>query len=513
MSFFESLIVLLLVAAVLLQVSRRLSLPYPAMLAGAGVLVACLPGSPAIGIEPNTALALFIAPVIVDAAYDFPPGAALRLLGSLLVFAVLAVVVTAALVAVLGHVVLGLPLAAALALGAIVAPPDAAAAQAVLSVVPVPRRIEELLKGESLFNDATALLLFSGALAVQAHGAIHVTTGLRLVAAVPGGVVLGVVLALGLRKVNPFFRDTLGGNLFQFVGTYLIWILAERLEFSAVLCAIAFAMTLAHMPEQRSYPRMRVQSFAVWSAVVFTLNVLAFLIMGMQARSIVSRMQGAALGRSLRFAGLIVVTVIVARLLIVVAFRGVTAWLARRRGKKKTASLQEAVFVGWSGMRGFVTLATAFALPAQFPERDTLVLTAFAVVLGTLVVQGLSLRPLIRMLGLDDAREGVRELDKARVKLAGAALGSLEERGGEAEAVLKPLYALEQREAREGRCSQALQAVRDGGLAAVAAERESLEALRSGNQIGIEAYLQLQEEIDWRELTLLREEQRRIAEV
>jgi CPA1 family monovalent cation:H+ antiporter len=512
-SFFESLLVLLLIAAVLLQASRRLSLPYPAMLAFAGVLVAFIPGSPDIGIEPQTALALFIAPIIVDAAYDFPPAAALRLLGSLLTFAVFAVIATTTLVAVLGRVMLHLPLAAAIALGAIVAPPDAAAASAVLSSIRVPRRVEELLKGESLFNDATALLLFSGALAVQAHRGMDVATGARLVAAVPGGVVLGVALAFLLRWVNSFFRDTLGGNLLQFVGTYLVWIAAERLGLSAVLCTIAFAMTLARMPEQRSFPRMRVQSFAVWSAVVFTLNVLAFLIMGMQARSLLSHMQGPSLRQSLRFSAVIVVTVILVRLLIVVAFHLVTSLIARRSGRPRKATLQEAIFVGWSGMRGFVTLATAFALPQAFPQRDTLVLTAFGVVLGTLVLQGLSLRPLIRWLGLDDPGKELRELTQARARLADAAIASFAANDRPPANLLRGIYELEGRAARDANDTYALDDLRRSGLSAIAAEREGLEAIRNRNEIGIGAYLQLQEEIDWRGLTLLRDEERRIEEV
>jgi len=176
-TFFESLLALLLAAIILLQISRRLSLPYPAMLAAAGVIVALIPGSPAISIEPETALALFMAPVVLDAAYDFPIGAVRRMRRQLIVFAVFAVVATAALVALLGWKLIGLPIAAAVALGAIVAPPDAAAATAVLKAVSIPRDADTVLKGESLFNDATALLLFTGALAVLSSGALTAGVG------------------------------------------------------------------------------------------------------------------------------------------------------------------------------------------------------------------------------------------------------------------------------------------------------------------------------------------------
>jgi monovalent cation/hydrogen antiporter len=279
-TFFESLLVLLLAAIFLLQVARRLSLPYPAMLAAAGVVVALIPGSPVIQFAPETALALFIAPALVDAAFDFPPGAARRFWGPLVALAIFAVLATAAVVAWIGWTFLGLPIAAAIALGAIVAPPDAAAASAVLTVVSIPRSTEVVLKGESLFNDATALLLFSGAVAIQSNNSFNLATSLRLAVAVPGGVLFGVGCALILRRVNRFVVGTLGGNLLQFVLAYLIWIAAAHLGLSAVLCVIAFAMTAARSPELNRSARMRVHSYAVWSSVVFALNVFAFLLMG-----------------------------------------------------------------------------------------------------------------------------------------------------------------------------------------------------------------------------------------
>jgi NhaP-type Na+/H+ or K+/H+ antiporter len=264
MTFFESLLVLLLCAIVLLQVARRLALPYPAMLAGAGVIVALIPGAPTIPIEPSTYLALFIAPALVDAAYDFPPGATRRFLAPLITFAVVAVILTTGVVAWIASAFLGLPLAAGVALGAIVAPPDAAAATAVLRNFSIPRSTDAVLKGESLFNDATALLLFSGALTLLASGGLRLGVGLRLGFAVPGGVLLGIACAYLVRFVNPLVKDTLGGNLLQFVLSYLVWIVADHLHLSAVLCVIAFAMTLARNTYASSFDaRMRVHSYAV----------------------------------------------------------------------------------------------------------------------------------------------------------------------------------------------------------------------------------------------------------
>jgi len=195
MTFFESLLALLLVAIALLQLARRLSLPYPTMLAGAGVIVAMIPNAPSFSIDPATSLALFIAPAVVDAAFDFPPGATRRFVAPLVTYAVIAVVLTTAVVAWIAWALLGLPLAAGIALGAVVSPPDAAAATAVLRKFSLPRQADAVLKGESLFNDATALLLFSGALTVLERGGLSLPIGLRLGFAAPGGLLLGILCA------------------------------------------------------------------------------------------------------------------------------------------------------------------------------------------------------------------------------------------------------------------------------------------------------------------------------
>lgn len=282
MSFFESLLVLLAVAILLLQVTRRLSIPYPTILAAGGVGLALLPGVPQIALEPETALALFIAPALVDAAFDFPAVTARNLWQPLFALAVLAVVLSAAAVAGLGMALAGLPLFPALALGAIVAPPDAAAATAILGGVSMPSRVVAVLKGESLLNDASALLLFAAATSAYAHGSANAGFALRVAIAVPGGILLGIVLALVVgRFVMPLVTGTLGGTLMEFVTCFGVWILAERLELSAVLCLVAIAMTIARTAGLTTRARTRIHSYAVWDTAVFLLNVLAFLLMGL----------------------------------------------------------------------------------------------------------------------------------------------------------------------------------------------------------------------------------------
>ncbi len=507
MTFFESLLVLLLAAILLLQVARRFGLPYPAMLAAGGMLVALIPGSPNIRIEPETALALFIAPALVDAAFDFPVASAVRFWRPLVMLAVLAVLMTSGVVAWIGWRFAGLPLAAAVALGAIVAPPDAAAAITILRSVSVPANTAAVLKGESLFNDAAALLLYGGAVAIVEHGGLTAGVGARLLLAAPGGIVLGIALAMLVRRLNRFVTGTLGGNLLQFVMTWLAWIVASRLELSAVLCLVAFAMSLAQASDANSAPRMRVHSYAVWATVVFLLNVIAFLVMGMQVRSIIAGMRTTSLADALGFAGIVVLAVIGVRFVVVIAINR-AAQFASMRGDTPVPLLRQGILVGWSGMRGLVTLATAFALPGSFPHRDLIVLTAFSVVMATTVLQGLTLRPLIQLLRLDRSGDSARELSDARARLIATALATLEQQtGAEAEAI-RGSYRMRAGSAGPG----SLRRHRGIGLAAIAAERAELGRMLNQHQIDPDTFDVLQEEIDWRALDLLPQQERRIEE-
>ncbi len=511
MTFFESLLLLMLAAIALLQVARRLSLPYPAMLAGAGLILAFIPGTPVFNIDPETYLALFIAPVLVDAAFDFPPGAMSRLRAPLLWLAVGGVLLTAGVVAWMTHSMLGVSAAAGLALGGIVAPPDAAAATAVLRSVSIPRNTSAVLQGESLFNDSTALLLFSAGLAVVSSHGLHPAVALRLAAAVPGGILFGIAAAWVAVRLNSYAQGTLGGNLLQFVMAYAVWIIAARLQLSAVLATVTFAMTLSRNPKISQFnARMRIQSYAVWSAVVFALNALAFMLMGLQARSIVHTLSTTQLKAAMIFAVEVTLAVIVLRMLVVLLYYAV---YARTLPGDRKPTLQQILFVGWCGMRGFVTMATALSLPASFPQRDTLVLTAFTVVIATLVLQGVTLAPLVRLLRLDKMQDSTAEIASARTALAQAALDSIAGRRGPEADNLRYHYTVLLDADRDEGCNASLRRMRAFSLHAVMAKRKRLEELRADNSISVEDYLGLQEQIDWAEMTMLADEDRKIEEI
>ena len=512
MSFFESLLALLAVAILLLQVSRRLAIPYPTMLAAAGVGLALIPGAPRIMLDPHVALPLFIAPTLVDAAFDFPAGAARRLWQPLFALAVIAVLLSAGAVAWLGVAMEGLPLYAALALGAIVAPPDAAAATAILSNVQLPRRSVVVLKGESLLNDASALLLFSGALWVQGHGGLEAGLALHVGLAVPGGVLMGILLAKLFSRLTPLVTGTLGGNLLEFVTSIGVWVIADRLGLSAVLCLVAFAMTVARGAGLRIRPRMRIHSYAVWDTVVFLLNVLAFLLMGFQARTIVGDMAPERLREAAVFALAVIAALIAVRMAWVLLYYLLTRRSSSFGRGTKPPTLRHGLLVGWCGMRGLVTLATAIALPSSFPQRDLIVLTAFTVVLATLVVQGLTLAPLARLLKLDGDDGLTAELATARADLAAAALTALDGETGPAADHWRYSFEIARAAAEPQGDPAPAETKHRLGCAAILRQRERLEELRAEQRVGPDAFLILQEELDFKEVALSNDDERHIEE-
>ncbi len=319
MALFQSILTLLLLSVLLLQASRRLHIPYPTMLAVAGVLVAALPWAAALSFDPALALALFIAPAILNSAFDFPLRAIRTYWPSLLALAVVAVLVTTAVVAWAGVALGGLPMAAAVVLGAIVSPPDAAAAAAMLNRPDLPRSTATVLKGESLLNDAVALLIFGVALDVATDGGPVALALPRLALAIPGGLLVGFVAGQFALFVMKFLIGTLGGILFQFLMTFATWIIADRLGVSPILAVVATAMTAAQRDGNMA-ALDRIHSNAVWVVVVFVLNVMAFLFVGLEARDIVRTLPAQQLRHDLRFAGIVLAIVIGVRIVLVMTY-------------------------------------------------------------------------------------------------------------------------------------------------------------------------------------------------
>ncbi|RVD60034.1 sodium:proton antiporter [Mesorhizobium sp. M2D.F.Ca.ET.185.01.1.1] len=503
MALFELTLVLLLIAVALTALSRRLEIPYPSLLALAGVGIAFVPGAPTIEIDPELALALFIAPVLLDAAFDTSLRDLQRYRLSLILLALGAVVFTAVVVAFVGWTMGGLPIAAAIALGAIVAPPDAVAASAVLNQFKVPHRITAILQGESLLNDATALLIYRISVAAAIGSLVWREAVPVILLATIGSVFAGYVF--GRLSLITFSRieDAASSTVVQFAGTFAVWIIADKLGLSAIITIVVYAITLARGGPRRMSPRRRVSTYSVWESAVFVLNVLAFVLMGLQARSIIGRLSGDGQGEAFLFAATVLAVVIVARLVWVAGYVAVIRWFARvdiGDQPLDAPTFRGAVLVGWCGMRGLVTLVAAVALPVGFPGRDPIVLAAFAVVLGTLVLQGMTLKPLLRRLNFPRDTTVDREVALARVAVMEAALDVLSRKTSAAAAVVREQYEAQRRIAEDPEHAQAATEYDRLRLYAIKRQRDTLEELRSNGTIGDEAYHRLEEEIDWAEL-------------
>lgn len=512
MSLFETLLTLMLVAIAFLQLSRKLKVPYPTMLAIAGMLVAALPWAPDIGIDPKLALALFVTLGLFDAAVNLPPRTLRQNWLPLVSLAGIAVLLTVAAVAWVGVAVAGLPLAVAVTLGAIVAPPDAAAANALLSKYDLPRGTSIILRGESLLNDAVSLLIYTVAVATAAKTFTVPSYLPQLALAVPGGVLLGFVIGRVYIAIGPRLSGTLGGTLFEFVTTFGTWVVADRLHLSAILAVVVLAMVVSHHMPARRGALHRVNSFAVWEGVVFCLNVLAFLLLGLQARHIVLDLWSEKLIPALMFAGAVFATVVLARLAWVFAYGKAMAWLSGGGViEQRPQTGAQSLVAGWCGIRGLVTMATALALPADFPSRDLVQLCALAVVLGTLVIQGLTLGPLLKRLEFPPDGVGER-MSKARVALSEAAIALLAEKSDRPAEILREVYEAERDIVRDGKHPHEVSKLDHYRRDVVDAKRRKLLELRRNDEIDDDTFHVLQQELDWAELSAAKPQDQELLE-
>ncbi len=511
MHAFEQLLGLFAAAVILAGAARRVGAPYPVFLALGGALLAFLPGAPSFSVPADLALALFVAPVLLDAAYD----ASLRDLkdnwvpvAGLVIFAV---GFTTAAVAFIAHALLpAIPWTAAIALGAIVAPPDAVVAAAVLRPLQPPHRILTVLEGESLLNDASALLIYRLAVGAVAANAFSIkAVAPTFLLAVAGSLLAGPALAWVVLRSIARVQHVPTAIILQFVTTFGVWMLAERVGLSGVLTVVCYAITLARTSPERTPAQRRLPTYAVWETVVFALNILAFIFIGLQIRPILESLAAADRTRYFAVAGAILLTVIVVRVAWHMSFNAVVRWRHRRFGFHPPRpmlgpSVGSGLVISWAGMRGIVSLAAALALPGEFPYRDLIVLTTFAVVLGTLVLQGLTLKPLLRALDLRDDDPVGREVNAARERALRAGLESFaKDNSPAADAVRKEFtahLAYQQTEADAGDGTRS--AHREIHRGAIQAARQAMIAMREDDEIGDDAFHRLEQELDRLEIAV-----------
>ena len=524
----EAILALLVAAAAMAFVAGRVGMPYALALVIGGLALGFVPGLPRVALEPQYVFVLFLPPLLYYAALqsswrDFR--ANIRPI-STLAFG-LTLFTTAVVAAVAKWLIPDFSWATAFVLGAIVSPPDAVAATAVAQRLRVPKRVVTILEGESLINDAAAIVAYRFAVAATIEGTFSLSSAtLRFVLVGAGGVGVGWAVGWAIAKVRPRIRDVSVETAFSLLTPYIAYLPAEHLGVSGVLAVVTTGLYLSRHYPRIVAPAARLRAYAVWDTLVFVLNCLVFILIGLQLPAILARLKDDTDIRLLVAYGTIVsLATILVRIAWVFPATVVPRWLLPSLREREPMPPMGQVFViAWTGMRGIVSLAAALALPMQFPNRDLILFLTFCVICTTLLAQGLTLPWIIRRLGVqEDGSQEAEEEVTARYLSALAALERLDalkgpttaSPAGNEAAVARVRAEYEQRigyysarlvdpmrgddDAADG---SVCRNVEDAHREALAAERRMLLRLRDDGVIGDEILRRVQHALDLEESRL-----------
>ncbi len=429
-----ALTVVLAATVALLVVAQLSRIPYPILLVVGGLALGLAPGIPTVELEPDLVLVILLPPILYAAAFFTPLRELRRNVRPISLLAVGLVLATMVTVAAAAHVVLGFAWAPAFVLGAVVSPTDPIAATAIASRLGVPGRIVTIVEGESLINDGTALVAYKFAIAAVATGTFSlVDAGGEFIVSTLGGIGVGiavgvVVAAVRKRLDNPPVEITIA--LFT---AYFAYLPAEEIGVSGVLAAVTVGIYMGRLTSQLTTPTTRIQGLGVWEILTFLINSALFVLIGLQLPTVLDGIQQNGAAQLIAEGALIAAVVIATRIAWVFPLTygpSLLGW----QDRESTPPWQHTLLVAWTGMRGAVSLAAALAVPlaidagGAFPERDSIIYLAFSVILGTLLVQGLSLPLLIRWLDVDDAdAELEHEESTARLLAVESALERIDE--------------------------------------------------------------------------------------
>jgi monovalent cation/hydrogen antiporter len=412
--------------------------PYPILMVLGGLALSFMPGLPDFELPPDVILVAFLPPLLYSAAFftslrDLR--ANVRPIGLLSIGLVGA---TTVVVAVVAHSVIdGLPWAAAFVLGAVVSPTDPVAATAIAHRLGVPRRTVTIVEGESLVNDATALVLYRAAVVAAVTGAFSLwESGARLVVDAAAGIAIGLAVGYVVRAIRRRMSDSPSEITIGFLTGYLAYLPAEALGVSAVLAAVTVGIYMGWFTPELTDAETRIQGFAFWTILVFILNAALFTLVGLQLPQVLDGLDAWSTGELVGAAAAVCAAVVLVRIAWVYLFASIPRPLGGFR-KGDRPPWQRLAVVSWAGMRGAVSLAAALAIPLEtdaglpFPGRELIIFLAFCVILATLVFQGLTLPLVIRGLGVEEDGLEAREEAKARKRAAQAALARLEDLAAE----------------------------------------------------------------------------------
>jgi monovalent cation/hydrogen antiporter len=430
----ELILICLVAVALLALVARKIRIPYPILLTCGGVLLALIPGLPAIQLEPQVVFNLFLPPLLYPAAVFTSWRDFRRNLWPILLLATVLVVLTMTATSGVLHSVVGLPLAAAFVFGALISPPDAVAALAVTQNLRVPRRIIVLLEGESLVNDATAFISFRFAVAAVMTGSFSLgQASLQFLLIATGGVCVGLAVGWLATQVQKHLDDPPVQTMFSLLTPYAAYFSGEAVHVSGILAVVIAGIYYGWRAPRILSGRMRLQALPVWEMVTFVLNGLLFMLVGLQLPKVVHSLAAGSVTQAVKLAILVVLVMVIVRFGWMFGTSYLPRLLSGKSRRRKRVPWQQTAVIAWTGMRGADSLAGALAIPfvlpngEPFPGRDLILLLTFCVIFATLVGQGLTLAPLVRWLGVVDDHVTEKEERLARLKANEAALARLEE--------------------------------------------------------------------------------------
>lgn len=494
----------------LTALARRLPLPTPILQVGAGLLVGLAPEVRMPELAPDLVFFVFLPPILWAAAFFTSLREFKANIRSISLLAVGLVLATSAAVAIAARALLpGLSWPVAIALGAIVSPPDAAAAAAIVSRLPVPRRVIAVLEGESLVNDASALILYRTAVAAAVTGFFSWGESVvRFFIDAGVGTFVGLLVGWLIIRASRWTKDPLAETLLTLAGPYVAWLAAERLHVSAVLACVAGGLYLRQHLSTAVGPMSRLQTRSVWDLVVFLLNATIFLLLGAQFGGLLRRVPAGELGIVVRTGAIIGAVVIVVRLVWVPIVTVMPRRLSRsiRRDNPTPPHWRPVFLVAWTSMRGIVSLASALALPrtlangSPFPYRTEIILITMCVIMITLVLQGLTLAPIIRAFGFEPEQTHLEEERLARREAARRGAEALDDLSRESwvdrrdvewlRAELQDRVRLQE---HHGGSTNGRRRLRAG---MIGAERRMLVRLRNEGTISDEVLAELEQELD-----------------
>jgi monovalent cation/hydrogen antiporter len=429
----EFVLGLMLAVAALAFLARKLHIPYPILFVIGGTLLSLVPGLPQLHVPPKIIFVLFLPPLLYPAGLftswrDFRDN-----IRPILTLALGLVLFTTVAVGWFAHDVLGLPWAAGFVLGAIISPPDAAAATAITRTLRVPRRIVAIIDGESLANDATSFIAYRYAIAAAVTGAFslgHASLNFLLVAG--GGILIGLLVGAIAAPIQRRLDDPPVQTTLSLLTPYVTYIAAESVHVSGILAVVVAGLFLGWRSPETLTSRARIVVQTVWQIVVFLLNGFLFTVIGLELRDVIQDLSGHSVSQAIWFAVLIVGVVVIVRILWVFAVTYATGILIlTHRLHGNLPPWKNVAIVSWAGMRGVYSLAAALSLPffiegsSPFPERGLIIFLTFCVIFGTLVLQGLSLPPIIRWLNVGDDHAAHDEERHARLHANRAALNAI----------------------------------------------------------------------------------------